>query len=98
MLANGLWTMFSLARPVCVQEKTLLDLFEKTSPAVSEEGLTKVFKKGLVACACEWPVDYVQLSPSGCVQEKTLLALFGKTSPAVSEEGLMTVFKKGLVA
>ena len=54
-------------------------LFEKTSPAVSEEGLTNVLKKGLVACACEWLVDYVQLSPSGCVQEKTLLAMFGKT-------------------
>ena len=65
VLANGLWTMFSLARPVCVQEKTLLDLFEKTSPAVSEEGLTIVFKKGLVACACEWPVVDVQLSLSG---------------------------------
>ena len=73
MLANGLWTMFSLARPVCVQEKTLLDLFEKTSPAVSEEGLTIVFKKGLVACACEWLVDYIQLNPSGlCSRENPI--------------------------
>ena len=78
-LANGLWTIFSLIRPVRVQEKTLLAMFGKTLPAVSEEGLTNVFKKSLVACACEWPVDYVQLSPSGCVQEKTLLAMFGKT-------------------
>ena len=62
MLANSLWTMFSLARPVCVLEKTLLDLFEKTSPAVSEEGLTNVLKQSLVACACEWLVDFVQLS------------------------------------
>ena len=48
-------------------------LFEKTSPAVSEEGLTNVLKKGLVACACEWLVDFVQLSPSGlCLRENPI--------------------------
>ena len=48
-------------------------LFGKTSPAVSEEGLTNVLKKSLVACACEWPVDYVQLSPSGlCSRENPI--------------------------
>ena len=73
-------------------------LFGKTLPAVSEEGLTIVFKKGLVACACEWPVDYVQLSPSGLCSRENRVALFEKTLPAVSEEGLMTVFKKSLVA
>ena len=98
MLANGLWTMFSLARPVCVQEKTLLDLFEKTSPAVSEEGLMTVFKKSLVACACEWPVDYVQLSPSGLCPRENPIGLSEKTLPAVSEEGLTNVLKKSLVA
>lgn len=47
--------------------------FGKTSPALSEEGLTKMFKKGLVACACEWPVVDVQLSLSGlCSRENPI--------------------------
>ena len=78
MLANGLSTMFSLARPACIQEKTLLAMSEKTLPAVSEEGLTKVFKKGLVAGACEWLVDYVQLSLSGLYSRKNAIGYVGK--------------------
>ena len=73
-------------------------LFGKTLPAVSEEGLMTVLKKSLVACACEWPVDYVQLSPSGLCPRENPIGLSEKTLPAVSEEGLTNVLKKSLVA